>query len=50
MQVEYKYKSLWGLINVDYWEYLPNRLTPIYSKNYYKKENYLVVETVCLNT
>ena len=25
---------------------LPNRLTPIYSKNYYKKENYLKVKTV----
>ena len=28
---------------------LPNRLTPIYSKNYYEEENYLIVETVCLN-
>ena len=25
---------------------LPNRLTPIYSKNYYKEENYLIVKTV----
>ena len=25
---------------------LPNRLTPIYSKNYYKEENYLKVKTV----
>ena len=24
---------------------LPNRLTPIYSKNYYKEENYLKVKT-----
>ena len=29
---------------------LPNRLTPVYSKNYYKEENYLIVGTVCLNT
>ena len=28
---------------------LPNRLTPVYSKNHYKKENYLTVETVYLN-
>ena len=28
---------------------LPNRLTPIYSKNYYKEENYLIVKTVYLN-
>ena len=28
---------------------LPNRLTPIYSKNYYKEENYLTVGTVYLN-
>ena len=26
---------------------MPNKLTPLYSKNYYKKENYLIVETVC---
>ena len=26
-------------------EYLPNRLTPFYSKIYYKKENYLKVKT-----
>ena len=25
---------------------LPNRLTPVYSKNYYKEENYLKVKTV----
>ena len=30
-------------------EYLPNRLTSLYSKNYYKEENYLMVETVYLN-
>ena len=29
---------------------LPNRLTPVYSKNHYKEENYLIVRTVCLNT
>ena len=29
---------------------LPNKLTPLYSKNYYKKENYLIVGTVYLNT
>jgi hypothetical protein len=29
---------------------LPNRLTPLYSKNYYKEENYLIVGTVYLNT
>ena len=28
---------------------LPNRLTLIYSKNYYKEENYLTVGTVYLN-
>ena len=27
---------------------LPNRLTPIYSKNYYKEENYLKVKTKLL--
>ena len=27
-------------------EYLPNRLTPIYSKNHYEEENYLKVGTV----
>ena len=26
-------------------EYLPNRLTPLYSKIYYKEENYLKVRT-----
>ena len=25
---------------------LPNKLTPVYSKNYYKEENYLKVKTV----
>ena len=25
---------------------LPNRLTPVYSKNYYEEENYLKVKTV----
>ena len=29
---------------------LPNRLTPIYSKNHYEEENYLIVETIYLNT
>ena len=28
---------------------LPNRLTPVYSENHYKEENYLTVGTVCLN-
>ena len=28
---------------------LPNRLTSVYSKNYYKEENYLTVKTVYLN-
>ena len=28
---------------------LPNRLTPVYSKNHYKEENYLTVKTVYLN-
>ena len=27
-------------------EYLSNKLTPLYSKIYYKKENYLKVKTV----
>ena len=31
-------------------KYLRNRLTPLYSKNYYKKQNYLMVETIYLNT
>ena len=30
-------------------EYLPNRLTLLYFKNYYKEENYLTVKTVYLN-
>ena len=29
---------------------LPNKLTPVYSKNHYKEENYLIVETMYLNT
>ena len=29
---------------------LPNKLTPIYSKNHYKEENYLIVGTIYLNT
>ena len=29
---------------------LPNRVTPIYSKNYYKEENYPIVKTIYLNT
>ena len=29
---------------------LPNRLTPVYSENHYKEENYLIVKTVYLNT
>ena len=29
-------------------EYLPNRLTPLYSKIYYEEENYLKVRTVLL--
>ena len=28
---------------------LPNRLTPVYSKNHYKEENYLTVKTIYLN-
>ena len=28
---------------------LPNRLTPVYSKNHYKEENYLTVGTMYLN-
>ena len=32
---------LWLLI-----KYIPNRLTPLYSKIYYKEENYLKVKTV----
>jgi hypothetical protein len=31
-------------------EYLPNRLTSLYSKNYYKEENYLIVEIGSLYT
>ena len=29
-------------------EYLPNRLTPLYSEIHYKEENYLKVKTVLL--
>ena len=32
--------SLWLLV-----EYMPNRLTPLYSKIYYKEENYLKIKT-----
>ena len=46
MQINKNYKSKLGLINIDYYRVLPNRLTPIYSKNYYKEENYLKVKTV----
>ena len=28
---------------------LPNRLTPVYSENHYKEENYLIVGTMYLN-
>jgi hypothetical protein len=31
-------------------ECLPNRLTPLYSKNYYKEENYLTIEIGSLYT
>ena len=34
------------MINIDYYGVLPNRLTPVYSENYYKEENYLKVKTV----
>ena len=50
IQVKQKDESYLGLINIDYLEYLPNRLTPVYSKNYYKEENYLTVKTIYLNT
>jgi hypothetical protein len=30
-------------------EWLPNKLTPLYSKNYYKEKNCLTVGTVFLN-
>ena len=30
-------------------ELIPNRLTHLYSKNYYKEKNYLLVKTVSLN-
>ena len=30
-------------------KHLPNRLTPLYSKNHYKEENYLTVKTMYLN-
>ena len=46
MQIDKDCKSELGLINIDYLEYLLNRLTPIYSKNYYEEENYLKVKTV----
>jgi hypothetical protein len=31
-------------------EYLPNRLTLLYSKNHYKEENYLIIEIGSLYT
>jgi hypothetical protein len=31
-------------------ESLPNKLTPLYSKNYYKEENYLTIEIGLLYT
>jgi hypothetical protein len=31
-------------------EWLPNRLTPLYSENYYKEENYLTIEIESLYT
>jgi hypothetical protein len=31
-------------------EYLPNKLTLLYSKNYYKEENYLIIEIGSLYT
>ena len=38
-------QDLTGLITVITIECLPNRLTPLYSKIYYKEENYLKVKT-----
>ena len=38
-----------GLITVITCGVLPNRLTPLYFKNYYEEENYLMVGTVLLN-
>ena len=46
MQIDKDYKSKLGLINIDHCRVLPNRLTPVYSKNHYKEENYLKVKTV----
>jgi hypothetical protein len=31
-------------------EYLPNRLTPLYFKNYYREENYLTIKIRLLYT
>ena len=33
--------SLWSLV-----EYVPNRLTPLYSKIHYEEENYLKIKTI----
>ena len=49
MQIDKDHKSKLGLINIDYLEYLLNKLTFVYSKNHYKEENYLTIETVYLN-
>ena len=46
MQINKDHKSKLGLINIDHYRVLPNRLTSVYSKNYYKEENYLKVKTV----
>ena len=46
MQIDKNHKSELGLINIDYYRVLPNRLTPVYSENHYKEENYLKVKTV----
>ena len=40
-----KIKTRPNLITVITIKYLPNRLTPLYSKIYYKEENYLKVKT-----
>ena len=43
-------EGYWGLITIITYRVLPNTLTPLYLKNYYKEENYLTVGTVSLNT
>ena len=43
MQIEKQQSSLFHLVKAV--ECLPNRLTPLYSKIYYKEENYLKVKT-----